>query len=171
MALPVKKIYIDSRYRTTDSLSSSNFKFELNRTISLPNSVVFTLNDVSIPHTWYTVEQDLNDKVYIRCPSVSPNIVVSTLSSKNYIGTSFADELKSKITLPGKNVVYDPDTHTVTITSNKPFQVLTDAELSSDPQSINEIIGNVTGSSTLNTTFKSNFLDFAFIRDVYSPFT
>ena len=33
-ALQVKKIYVDSRYRTTDSVSDSNFRIQLGRNIS-----------------------------------------------------------------------------------------------------------------------------------------
>ena len=37
-ALPVKKIYVDSRYMTNDSTSTSNFKFQLARNIFMPQN-------------------------------------------------------------------------------------------------------------------------------------
>ena len=38
--LPIKKIYIDSRHKTSDSISDSYFKFELPMTIHLPENTV-----------------------------------------------------------------------------------------------------------------------------------
>ena len=34
--LPVKKIYVDTKYRTANSVSSSNFKYELPYCVTLP---------------------------------------------------------------------------------------------------------------------------------------
>ena len=66
MSLPVKKIYIDSRYRTSDSLSTSSFKFPLARSLYFPKNTVFYIEDVCIPHTWYTIEAGFNDRLYMR---------------------------------------------------------------------------------------------------------
>ena len=42
MSLPVKKIYIDSRFKAHDSVSSSNFKIDLKQTLLFPpNSVLY----------------------------------------------------------------------------------------------------------------------------------
>ena len=38
-ALQVKKIYVDSRYRTADSVSDSNFRIQLGRNIYLRNTI------------------------------------------------------------------------------------------------------------------------------------
>ena len=62
--LPVNKIYIDSRQRTSDTQSSSNFKIELDRGYRLPNATVFFITDVCIPHSWMTVETGSNDNIY-----------------------------------------------------------------------------------------------------------
>ena len=66
MSLPVKKIYIDTRYRTTDSISTSQFKWELPDTLALAHNTIFHLDDISIPHSWYIVEEDVNDALYIQ---------------------------------------------------------------------------------------------------------
>ena len=39
--LPLKKIYIDSRDRTPDSRSASNFRIELQQTVQMPDNTVF----------------------------------------------------------------------------------------------------------------------------------
>ena len=40
MSLPVKKIYIDTKMKTFDSYSNSNFKWEL---VALPHNCIFLL--------------------------------------------------------------------------------------------------------------------------------
>lgn len=60
--LPVKKIYIDSKFRRPDSISSSNFKVDLPYTLKLPESTIFFVDDVCIPHSWRTVEENMNNK-------------------------------------------------------------------------------------------------------------
>ena len=51
----LKEIYIDSRYKTYDSVSNSNCKFEIREGIDLPDNRICYIDDVSIPHTWYTI--------------------------------------------------------------------------------------------------------------------
>ena len=63
--LPIKKLYIDSRDRTPDSKSASNFKIELPNTVQMPDNTVFFVTDVCIPHVWQTIEEHFNDKLYL----------------------------------------------------------------------------------------------------------
>ena len=39
--IPFKKIYIDSKYATADSISTSNFRVQLPQTCQLPDNCVF----------------------------------------------------------------------------------------------------------------------------------
>ena len=59
----VKKVYVDSRYRTNGSESNSDLKFELNQAIDLPGNTVCYVDDISIPHKWRTLEIH-NDILY-----------------------------------------------------------------------------------------------------------
>ena len=75
------------------------------QTIKLPDNCVFYVDDVSIPRLFYTVETNINDKLYFRLsnPSyVDPDYLYSdhiiTLDSKDYNGIQFAAEVQSKIT-------------------------------------------------------------------------
>ena len=61
MALEVKKIYVDSRHRTVDSVSDSDFSIQLGRNIFLPEKCVYHLENCVIPHSWYNIEFGLND--------------------------------------------------------------------------------------------------------------
>ena len=62
--LPIKKIYIDTRFKSSDSRSDSDFKIDLPTTLLMPEDTGFYIDDVCIPHTWYTVETGRNDKLH-----------------------------------------------------------------------------------------------------------
>ena len=64
--LPIKKIYIDSRFSTSDSISNSNFKIQLNRSISLPKNTVFYIENFVCCHSFYTIESGINDSLYMK---------------------------------------------------------------------------------------------------------
>ena len=63
--LPIKKIYVDTRHKTPESISSSDFTIVLPETIRLPDGAVCYVDDVCIPYSWYTVTDNLNDKIYV----------------------------------------------------------------------------------------------------------
>ena len=52
----VKKVYIDSRYKTSDSIFNNGFKLEIKEGLDLPDNTACYKDDISIPHTWYTIE-------------------------------------------------------------------------------------------------------------------
>ena len=59
----IKKACVDSRFRTRDSNSDSGFKFELKEPLDLPDNIVCYVDDISIPHTWGTIES--HNQVYM----------------------------------------------------------------------------------------------------------
>ena len=63
--LPLKKIYIDSRDRTVDSKSASNFKIELPNTVQMAENTVFFVTDVCVPHVWKTPEEGFSDSLFL----------------------------------------------------------------------------------------------------------
>ena len=54
--LPVKKLYIDSTLNTPDSKRTSHFKFELKETILLAQHTIAYIDNITISHSWYSVE-------------------------------------------------------------------------------------------------------------------
>ena len=63
MTLEVKKIYVDSRFCTHDSNSDSDFKIQLSRNIYLPEKCVMHIENITMPHAWYSIEAGINDKI------------------------------------------------------------------------------------------------------------
>ena len=154
--LPVKKIYVDSKYKTADSISDSNFKFQLPQTCYMPDDTKFYISDVCIPHTWNTIN-DFNSKLYLRIvytgganPGLREDYILD-LNQKSYIGTTFATMLKSKIQekLPSITTIqctFDSTTNKLSLTINADilFQFLTDKELIQDTIGANNYAWNGT---------------------------
>lgn len=49
-------MHIDFRYKTSDPVSSGDFKWEIKEGLDLPGDTVCYIDDISILHTCYTVE-------------------------------------------------------------------------------------------------------------------
>ena len=58
------KRYVDSRHKTVDSVSDSNFKYELPYTLHMPHNACFYITDFCIPNCWRTIDAGMNDKLY-----------------------------------------------------------------------------------------------------------
>ena len=74
-----KKVYVASRFRTNDSDSNGDFKFGLIETLELPDNAVCYVDDISIPHTWRTIEA-YNNSCYI----ILKTTVVNSDSTETY---------------------------------------------------------------------------------------
>jgi len=52
----LKTVYVDSIFKASNSISNSDFKFELKETLDLPDNTVCYIDDISIPHSWWSVK-------------------------------------------------------------------------------------------------------------------
>ena len=186
-SLAVKKIYIDSRYRTTDSNSDSDFKIQLGRNLYLPEDTIMHIENVVMSHSWYTIEAGINDKMYfqvIQGSTTTCNVI--TIPSTNYSGSELVTVIQSTLNY------YYPSLFTVTSNLTKNtivinissgfFKVLTDSELatklnstwtgpgytSSAPTSCNDVITNRTiNYNNSISPFISGMLNLQGFRSVY----
>ena len=93
MKLDMQKIYIDSRFRTANSKSETDFNVELPRSFNVPDGVVAHIDDIVIPVSWTTID-DRNNKCYISFSCVGTEKVYdTTFVNKNYDGFGFAASL------------------------------------------------------------------------------
>jgi len=94
-----KKVYIDSKFKNANSNSSSDFTIDLPETMYFDdNSSVFYIDDICIPHAWYTIEPNFNDQLYIRVSTtISEHHYVITLYPGNYSGPTLADMIQEAI--------------------------------------------------------------------------
>ena len=89
----VKKVYVGSRYKTDDSASNTYFKFEIREALDLGGNAVCYIDDISIPHTWYTIENYTN-QLYIETANNSvANASVLTVPNGNYTASGLSTAL------------------------------------------------------------------------------
>ena len=96
----MQKIYIDSRFRTADSKSESDFIVELPRSFNVPDGVVAHIDDIVIQISWRAVDER-NNKCYISVFSGLHALRDThfTLTPQNYDGATFAIELAAKLNI------------------------------------------------------------------------
>ena len=103
-----RKIYVDSRRKTPSSESSSDFFFELNRSVTLPRKCVAFVTDIHLPHSWYNVDthaqflyiQEHSDVVY--SGQVPPQLFREgvrrvQIPAGHYTGTDLATALQQQL--------------------------------------------------------------------------
>ena len=56
----MQKIYIDSRFRTANSKSETDFNVELPRSFNVPDGVVAHIDDIVVPVSWSTIDERNN---------------------------------------------------------------------------------------------------------------
>ena len=85
-------MYIDTRYKTPDSKSTSDFKINLPETLSFENNTCFYIDDITIPHSWESIE-DFNNKLFLYLsqdgnPDNKYSFII-TIANGNYTGSDF----------------------------------------------------------------------------------
>ena len=188
--LPIKKIYIDSKFKRHDSVSNSNFKIELPYTLKMGDNTVFYVDDVCVPHTWHTVEEGVNDKIYIRTILNGANTDYSlALTAQNYNGVQLRAELETKIqtlmflgSALVPTVLFNPQTNEISLSiAGHNCKILTDTELKTitnwggtsydinSLDSVNELLTNTAKVSTIGTPSSpvKFYLNLQPVRNIY----
>ncbi len=55
--MDIKKVYIDTRLKTADYKSDSDFYVELPRALNIPDKCVCYIDDIVIPVAWNTIDE------------------------------------------------------------------------------------------------------------------
>ena len=61
--LPVKKIYIDSRFKSAESKSHTDFHVDLGTSFFMPQGTSYYVDDVNIPNSWYSIAQGMHNEM------------------------------------------------------------------------------------------------------------
>ena len=181
--LPIKKIYIDSRFKTSDSASQTDFKIDLPSTLYLPDNTGLFITDISIPVSWYTIDSGRNNLFYfgVAVGIGNQQVFTGSIAPGNYTITTLAsaisDAMNSKSTALSIGVFTITPyiaQNKITITNNLyPFKLFTDEELpgianfTAPYNSMNRVLQNITVSNTMSLSFTSGFLDLHPIRNLY----
>jgi len=186
--LRTKKIYIDSRFKTSSSRSNTDFEFELKETIDLPDKCACYIDDLVIPVSYYNCDAS-NNKLYVRkITGSSPNEVFNDKIIELTIGQYNADQIASEIQTQFRTAYPQAQPWTCSYSVTKGiisinpvdsavrFQILTDSDIktklnntwsgpsydANNPCSFNDTIRNNEGSSLTYSTsllYTSGFLD------------
>ena len=175
MTLPLKKIYIDTRFKSSDSSSDSDFKIQLTRSVSLPKNTVFYMENFVCSHAFFSVENGINNKFYFKLNSL---FYTATIPPSNYNGTTFATALQSAINTTASvahTVSFSINQNCITITpsGSDHLFVLSDSEIFtsysiSHPNSTNDILNNNSGTYITNVDpYVSGTLNLLCFRNLY----
>jgi hypothetical protein len=181
--LPVKKIYTDSTYKISDSISDSDFKIDLPQSLLMLHDAIFYADDIMLPHSFYTINAGVNDTMYVSAElsGVPYNYAVSVAEGM-YTGSLLKIELQNGLNMLlaasgnpfALTVEYVYEEHKINIstsTSGLTFLIKTDSETGMAlPHSLNDILGNKqTPSPTFSTShaYKSQYLDLQPIKNIY----
>ena len=175
--LKFKKVYIDSSYKVSGT--SSDFTIDLPETVQLEDNMLCQIHEVSIPHSWYSINST-NNNLYFRHQIICPGVIAGityrkiTIPEGNYNAVDLAQTIEIALNLLVDTVDrpntyslhYNNSTNKITFSSNSAtaiFVVLTDGEIApvagvfSDPvdvnnlNSINRVIGNTTPATDAYT--------------------
>ena len=98
--LPVQKVFIDSRFRSSDSVSSTDFKVDLPTTYYMPENTGLFITDICIPVSWYMIDANRNNNLYFQVyrgldssGNQSFTVFTSTITPGNYNITSLASAI------------------------------------------------------------------------------
>ena len=95
--LKFNKVYMDSSYKVNGT--SSDFTIDLSETVQLEDNMLCQIHEVSIPHSWYSIQKGVNDRLYIDVEhtGVSPWTTRAriTLTEGNYSVSELAGHLQT----------------------------------------------------------------------------
>ena len=175
--LKFKKVYIDSSHKVSGT--PSEFTIDLPETVQLEDNMPCQIHEVSIPHSWYSINST-NNNIYWRHQVIPPGVIAGityrkvTIPEGNYTAVDLVQTIQIAINLVVDTVdrpntyslSYNTSTNKFTVSSNYAtviFVLLTDGEIAplagsfSDPvdvnnlSSINRVIGNTTPATDAYT--------------------
>jgi hypothetical protein len=131
----MKKIYVDTHFKTKDSVSNTNFRIQLLQPLELKEDARCFVSDINIPNSWYSIE-DTNNNLYVQVvegSTVKHQII--QLTKRNYSVIDLASEIQSKLNAALNktfNITYNGNIGKLTfnvLEDNFSYSILTDDEL------------------------------------------
>ena len=102
-------------------------------TYKMPSDTVFFITDVCIPHSWYTLEFDIKNRLCAQITILSnTSYYIATMNEGVYNGTEFAAELSSASAsvVAGVTVVYNSEINSLIIRPTTGYiKIFTDSEI------------------------------------------
>ena len=174
--LKFKKVYIDSYYKVSGT--SSDFTIDLPETVQLEDNMLCQIHEVSIPHSWYSIQKGVNDRIFVRVEHTGTGAwttrAMITLTEGNYSISELAGHLQVILSNYCNDAEFPPQRSDMFVVSHSSllnkirisvnyndieFQILPDNEILTHPAWFPDIngaeniksINRVLGNYTLTT--------------------
>ena len=91
-----RRLVVDSRFRTKESVSNSDFTINIPYAVTVPAGSLMYVDSICLSHCWPTVQTGINDRLYVqeRVTGVSPDTMRTIQLTP---GTYNAHELKDEV--------------------------------------------------------------------------
>ena len=95
----IRKLFIDSRFRTKNSVSSSDFEIELPKTVNITKNALGWVSELHLPVSWYNIDSH-NNRAYLITDciysgtTITQKAYMATLPPGNYSAESLSAELR-----------------------------------------------------------------------------
>ena len=76
--LTYKKVYVNSKYRTSNSRGISDFQIELRETFEIPDGTIMQVHELAIPNAWYSINEN-NRNLYFQHRVLAPATPTGTV--------------------------------------------------------------------------------------------
>ena len=182
----VRKIFVASAHRVSGE--SNSFQYQLDNDVecgTAERQCHIAITGVSLPHSWYGVQENLNNRLYFRENGNSNNGSdhIVEIESGNFSLAALANKISQKMNNAASAgasyaVTFSSTTNTISIVQSNGFgfRVYTDQELRTtgmvdanpieNPKSINGIL-NPPAFTSYNATWTSHICSIARVTDVY----
>ena len=104
--LKFKKVYIDSYYKVSGT--SSDFTIDLTETVQLEDNMLCQIHEVSIPHSWYSIEKGVNDRIFVDVEYTGTGAWTSRATITSTEGHYTVSELAGHLQVILSNYYNDP---------------------------------------------------------------
>ena len=177
--LPIKKIYIDSRFKSSDSASYSDFKIDLPISFLMPEDTGFYIDDVCIPHTWYPISERNNVIAFRFKGTDRVGYVIPGNYTTATLGAAIATAMNNAYALGASfESIYNASTNKlsiallVTLQATNAFQIFTDVLFKEKypslvARSINGVIKNTVQQDYNNNDHLTGYIDMSPLRNIY----
>ena len=195
--LTYKKVYVNSKYRTSNSRDISDFQTELRENFEIPDGTIMQVHEIAIPNTWYSINRN-NQNLYFQHRVLAPATPTGTIFTRieipigNYTAPELANIIHTELNffydVVGRDntytVSYNTISNKITIESNYTeviFIVLPDNMIASNAgsfsnsvdlnniNSINDTLNTPTplDFSTTTVPWVSGFINLLNYQDIY----
>ena len=95
--LDIRKIYVDTKFKTADSKSDSDFYIDLPRTLQTSENTIAFIDEIAIPNVMKVIDAR-NQKLYVSIFSNDTRYdQIVTIPTNNYSGVTFASALQTAL--------------------------------------------------------------------------